>query len=50
MFFLDGDALPVERSSIRWFQKIDSCKGANVEYFARLFYYNIMKLLKNRVI
>ncbi len=31
--FSDGDALPVERSSIKWFQRIDFGKGANVEDF-----------------
>jgi hypothetical protein len=30
---LDGDALPVGRSLIKWFQRIDSGKRGNVEYF-----------------
>ena len=30
---LDGDALPVERSLIKWFQRIDYGKEANVEYY-----------------
>ncbi len=33
--FLDGGALPVERSWIKWFQRIDFGKEANVEYFDR---------------